>query len=195
MRTDVWNFYLDQKRKFHRLKKYALASLEVIYFSWCYQKMRNREFFKWLIVRIEKKFMRYEKSGKYCYISTHFAASTLGWLSLKPDLGHFQSLTKNFILRILRWCNFLLCGNIHYKKMPKARKFHETWPNCSVAKNSKSVSWYKARAAVILCRFIFLEADNLNCQKFWDMYPSYILKNLSSYREQSLKKLLQACPT
>ena len=62
--------------------------------------MRDRDFFKWVGVRNEKKSLKYEKSGKHCYILTSFAAATLGWLSLKSDLGHFKNIMRKVLLRI-----------------------------------------------------------------------------------------------
>ena len=68
-------------------------------FSGCYQKMRERDFFKFVRVRNAKKnSLQYAKIEKHCCIATYSAASTVGGLSAKPVMVHFKSLLKIFDL-------------------------------------------------------------------------------------------------
>ena len=51
------------------------------FFSGYYQKMRNRDFFKLVRYLNKKKSLKFEKNEKHFYVSTFFAASTVGWLT------------------------------------------------------------------------------------------------------------------
>ena len=65
--------------KIHRFKKNVLAPLE-IFFSWCDQEMRKREFLKLVGVRVEKKSLKYGKSG-ITAIFRLINTFKLGWLT------------------------------------------------------------------------------------------------------------------
>ena len=72
------------------------------FFSGFYQKIRRRDFFKLARVRILKQLFELQNKVKnIAIIRLLFLTSTVVWqtsklLSLKPDLGHFQSLVRNF---------------------------------------------------------------------------------------------------
>ena len=124
-----------------------------IFFSWCYQKMSNRELFTLFRVRIQEQGSELQKKWNTLLYINLFCVFPLRKADIKvePNLGYFQSLMKNIFLRILRR-GFSFRGDIHHHniKMLSNSECQETWLNSNIAKNGKSITWYKATETVAL---------------------------------------------
>ena len=80
-------------------------------FFWVLTKMSKGEFSKIIRDKIEKNNLLSAKKWTNCYISTYFAASTVGWLTFRP-FSKSHKLWSSFYVEIIT---------------RTIQKSHETW--------------------------------------------------------------------
>ena len=99
-KTIVWGLDLGQQIKNSDSQKLHAPAIGGNFFWAPQKKMSKGMFISLVLIRIEKKSLKYVKLEKHQSFESNFAASSVEWLTeklhrYKSYLGHFQSLIKN----------------------------------------------------------------------------------------------------
>ena len=113
---------------------------------------------------MKTKSMNYAKIEKHSCISTYFAASTVGWLGLKPVLGRFKSIMKNVLPRIFFYgmiftrtiqTSHEIANIMKHDQLRKSRKRANLCHDTNHARRSPVVGFLEAGSEMCTLSYIF----------------------------------------